>query len=215
MDIDIKKIRFLESIDEIGPHDHLCLIYENHEEQMGAIAPFVKNGLKRNERCVYIADENSAEDVSEVLRAIDEDVFGLAMREGSFSVLSQQETYFKGGYFSPEKMIGLLDEGVNEAISSGFTGLRATGEMTWMFGGNPGSDKMMEYEMKLNDYLPTHNICAICQYNRNRFSDELLLQVFQSHPKVIYKNQIIKNPLYLSSGDTDVLIRKMRDVFAC
>lgn len=78
-----------------------------------------------------------------------------------------------------------------------------------MFAGDPGSERMMEYEMKLNDFLPTHKACAVCQYSRKRFSNEQLIAVFQTHPKVIYRNEIIVNPLYLSTEESGILEKKM------
>lgn len=214
MDIDVSKIEFLEATGDIGLHEHLCLIYENHEEQLGAIVPFFKTGLKRNEKCVYIADDNTAGDVIGALKQIDENLFCPAIGNNKFSVLSKNDAYLKGGYFSPEKMIGFLEENINQSLASGYTGLRATGEMTWMFGPEPGVERMMEYEAKLNDFLPIQKACAICQYNKNRFSPEMLLKVFQTHPKVIYKNKILINPLYLSQGKTQELMDRMAEVFA-
>src|ERR1700730_13211802 len=40
-----------------GP-DHLCLFYTSRAEQLAVAVPFIESGLKRAERCVYIADEN-------------------------------------------------------------------------------------------------------------------------------------------------------------
>lgn len=214
MDINLNKIDFIKSAEEINLHDHLCLIYENYEEQLGAIIPFVKVGLARNEKCAYIADDNTAEDVILALKEIDEDLFGASLTRGNLSVLTKNESYVKDGYFSPEKMISFLENNIHDAANAGFAGLRVTGEMTWIFGGDPGAERMMEYEAKLNDFLPIQNACAICQYNKNRFSDELLLQVFQTHPKVIYKNRIIENPLYLSKGVKEDLMARMATFLA-
>jgi hypothetical protein len=42
-------------IEQVGPHDHLCLIHETREEQFAAAIPFVRMGLERGEKCLYIA----------------------------------------------------------------------------------------------------------------------------------------------------------------
>ena len=109
-------------------------------------------------------------------------------------------------------MIALLAETTDSALKSGFMGLRATGEMTWMFAGDPGSERMMEYEAMLNDFFPTHQASAVCQYNRDKFSNEQLISVFQTHPRVIYRNEIIVNPLYLSTGDSRSLEKRMLEI---
>ncbi len=205
-------MNYAELIEGIGFHDHLCMIYEDHEEQFGMILPFVKSGLLRKEKCVYIADDNTVEKVISEMKAADPDLFGKSLDNESLSVLTKRETYVKDGYFAPEKMIALLAENTDSALKAGFAGLRATGEMTWMFAGDPGSEKMMEYEAKLNDFLPAHQALAVCQYSRTKFSNEQLISVFQTHPKVIYRSEIIVNPLYLSTGDSQGLEKRMLEI---
>src|SRR5437899_518278 len=39
----------------LGLHQHQCLIYNTREEQFAAALPFLKAGLERWERCLYIA----------------------------------------------------------------------------------------------------------------------------------------------------------------
>ena len=48
------------------PHanDHFALVYESQEEQFAAAIPFIRQGLERGERCLYISYENSREEVS-------------------------------------------------------------------------------------------------------------------------------------------------------
>jgi len=50
----------VNALERIDVHDHLCLIYESLEEQLAAVIPFFKKGLKSNEQCVYIVDDNTA-----------------------------------------------------------------------------------------------------------------------------------------------------------
>ena len=200
---------YVEMVENLGFHDHLCMIYENHEEQFGMVLPYVKSGLLRNEKCVYIADDNTVEKVVSEMKNADADLFGKSLEKENLSVLTKKETYVKDGYFAPEKMIALLTENTDMALKSGFAGLRATGEMTWMFAGDPGSERMMEYEAMLNDFFPKHQASAVCQYNRDKFSNEQLAIVFQTHPKVIYRNEIIVNPLYLSMEEEEAIKEKM------
>lgn len=36
-----------KAIEKLGVHDHLCLLYENTQEQFAAIVPFMRVGLER------------------------------------------------------------------------------------------------------------------------------------------------------------------------
>ena len=44
-------------------HDHLALIYEDQAEQLDIVIPFVRLGLERGEKSIYIVDDTSAETV--------------------------------------------------------------------------------------------------------------------------------------------------------
>jgi len=49
-------------------HDHICLIYETPEEQFDAILPYIRKGLESREKCVYVADDNTAAKVERRMR---------------------------------------------------------------------------------------------------------------------------------------------------
>jgi PAS domain-containing protein len=187
----------LKAVEGLGFHDHLCLIYETPEEQFAAVVPFVRVGLERRERCVYVADENTSGEVLERMEKGGVDIKA-ALAKGALSVISKKEAYLKQGYFDPDWMIGFLKEAADSAKADGYTGLRVTGEMTWMLGGDPGSERLIEYESKLNYFFPENDVLAICQYNIGRFSPEIIMDVIRTHPLVIYRGQVCKNFYYTS-----------------
>ena len=57
--------------------DHVCLIYENAAEQIAVAVPYIKEGLARNERCIYIVDDRSVEEMVPALSAAGVDVAAL------------------------------------------------------------------------------------------------------------------------------------------
>lgn len=188
--------RFSKAIENITVHDHLCLIYKNKEEQFAAAIPFMRIGLERGEKCIYIVDDNTATEVLKAMRDGGIDVNG-ALKKGALAVVSKKEAYLRKGYFDPAEMVQFLTESTAQAKKEGFSALRATGEMTWMLGGEPGTDRLIEYEAKLNRFLPKNDCLALCQYNRNRFSPEILLDVIHTHPVVVVGNVVCKNFYYV------------------
>jgi len=187
----------LKALEGLGFHDHLCLIYETPEEQFAAIDPFVRLGLERGEKCVYVADDNTSAEVLANLELGGIDVKS-ALKSGALSVLTKKEAYLKHGYFDPDLMIDFLREATAGAIASGFKGLRVTGEMTWVLGADKGTDRLIEYESKLNSFFPENNCLAICQYNIGRFAPEVIIEVIRTHPLVIYRGQVCRNLYYTS-----------------
>lgn len=182
----------IQALEKLVPHDHLCLIYESLEEQMAAAIPFIRIGLERGDKCIYIADENTVESVMAAMReqGIDVDV---QTASGALSVQTKQDSYLKQGSFDPDWMINFLTEATGEAVKDGFKALRVTGEMTWILGGEPGVERLIEYEAKLNYFLPKHDCLVICQYNRHRFPARTLIDVIHTHPLVIYGTMVCRN----------------------
>ena len=72
------------------------------------------------------------------------------IESGALVVLTKKDTCLKEGCFDPDLMIAFLKESVRTAKSAGFSALRVTAEMTWALGDEPGTEKLIEYEAKLN-----------------------------------------------------------------
>lgn len=184
---DIKQVEFLTEFKKLKTHDHACLIYDNNDEQLSVVAPFIKMGIERGERCIYIVDDNPLTTLVSALwrEKVDVDNF---LRSKALIILSKRASYLKHGYFDPDWMIDSIKDAADSAKKDGYTGLRIAGEMTWALGQDPGVDRLIEYEGKLRVFFLENDVTAICQYNSNRFDNELINHVIHVHPVVIYKD---------------------------
>jgi signal transduction histidine kinase len=189
--------RLSELAGDLGPNEHLCLIYNTQEEQFAAALPFLRVGLERRERCLYVADENRADAVLEALHKSGTDV-DRYLRSGQIIITGKQETYVKQGSFDPDWMIRFMSQ-ITEKTSDGkFSGLRTIlAEMTWALDEDVAPESLIEYEAKLSLFVRDHNVRILCQYNRNRFSPELILSVIRTHPVVVYGGIACENPYYV------------------
>jgi len=59
----------LTALERLGPHDHQSLIYENPEDRFAVAIPFIRIGLDRREKCIYIADDGMEPVVRNAMRA--------------------------------------------------------------------------------------------------------------------------------------------------
>lgn len=186
----------VKTIEQAAPHDHLCLLYETPQEQLAAAISFIRIGLERGEQCIYIVDQNSAATVIDAMRREGVEV-DAAIQSHALIIADKKNAYLMGGFFDPDRMISFLKQAVHSAERAGFSELRVTGEMTWAMGGDPGMERLIEYEAKLNRFFSKHNVSAICQYDRKRFSPEVLLDVIRTHPKVISGGVVCRNHYYV------------------
>jgi PAS domain S-box-containing protein len=180
----------------LRPGHHLCCLYETEEEHRALLTPYLRRGLEGGEKVVYIADAHTREAVQEYL--IDDGLDPKAyLQSGQLVLGTPRETYLRDGPFDPDRMIAFLRAATEQAAAEGYRALRVTGEMTWALGGAAGSDRLIEYESKLNDFFPDSQCVAICQYDRRRFSPAALLDVIAVHPIVVVGTEFYDNFYYM------------------
>jgi len=180
-------------VSRLALHQHLCLIYATQEEQFSAAIPFLKIGLERGEKCLYVADAKTTAALTNAVRAdgIDVDV---AIRQGTFTITNG---YPLPGNFVPDRMVNFLAESVKAAKSAGYSALRVIGEMAWVTGIEPRPERLMEFEAKVNHLFRGEDALAICQYDRRVFPPEVLLEILRTHPTVAYDSFVCENPYYV------------------
>ncbi len=184
--------QLVRALERFGPHDHLCSIYENQQEHFGVAVPFIRIGLDRHEKCLYITDAESMDGVRDAMKAGGIDV-AAAVGSGALTIATKDQTYMRRGSFDPDWMFSYWQEAAEQAQREGFTSLRATGETEWVVRGGPGLERWMEYECRLTHALAESNAFALCQYNRNLFPPSLILDVIRTHPVVIYRDTACRN----------------------
>jgi len=188
-------------IDALKPHDHLCLIYESREEWLETVVPFISSGLKRGEKCIYVVDANTAQEMKAVFREA-----GMAVdnyeSKGQLSIIHERDAYTREGFFDPDLMISLLIEETEQALREGYPALRVTGEMSWALRDYSGTERVLEYEAKLNKELfPAYPCVAICQYDRWKFDPDTIKGVVLTHPLLIRGGQIYRNFYYIEPDE--------------
>ena len=185
----------MSSLSALRQGDHVCAVYDSSEEQLETISEYVKAGLDAGERCLYIVDDRTPDEVLGGMAGAGIDI-GTA-RSGNRLVLStKRESYLQAGSFDPDAMIAAVSALTDQAVADGCTGLRITGEMTWALGGEIGCDRLIEYETKLNRFFPGSRAHAICQYNRQRFSPAIVRDVLRTHLFAVIGNRVCPNLYY-------------------
>ncbi len=181
---------------DVKVHDHLCLIYETPEEQLGAAIPYLKQGLEQGERALYVTDETSVETICDAMRCRGMDVRA-ALSSGALQFATSRDAYLQRGYFTPEGMIAHLGDHEQRAKADGFSALRVTAEMTWALGNEEGVERILEYESLVNRFFQERESSAICQYNRQRFPAKIIRGIIHTHPLVIHGSVVCRNHFYI------------------
>ncbi|OPL08929.1 MAG: hypothetical protein AVO33_08440 [delta proteobacterium ML8_F1] len=174
--------------------DHMVMLYEDDNEVEDYLVAFIHGSLKKNERCLFITGGGNTPAILSKVNALESE----GPRSGDLVLMTRDEGYSKSGRFDPDQMIALLQQMSETARSEGYSGLSVTGEISWVLDYDKGDELIVEYEWKLNERLfATYPVSALCRYNIHQYSDEMISQVIQLHPLIIYKNVIHENPFYI------------------
>jgi len=178
---------------------HQCLIYEGSPARhfRGLAAAVVEN-LKKNKRCFYLNSPTMMTGIRSYLAAAGLDL-ARELERGAL-VLSSDESHLVDGQFDSERMLAMLENAVHEALRDGFSGLWATGDMTWEFGNEKNFVKLLDYERGLEQLFEKHvSLSGVCQYHTDTLPIGLVEQGLHIH-KGIFINETLSriNPYFLS-----------------
>ncbi|HWM89396.1 MAG TPA: MEDS domain-containing protein [Thermoanaerobaculia bacterium] len=178
--------------------DHLCLIYDSAAEKLAALVPFLRTGLSRGERALFLGRASSCHGMGGIERALESEGIpvGSEIDRGALVLLDDRDSWLDRGRFDPNLFKDLLRRAEQQAMDDGFSGLRATWDVTWLLEGVPGADRWIELEAGLNGFLAGSRTAALCRYARPRSSPALLQDVLRTHPLALLGHQVCPNAFY-------------------
>jgi two-component system cell cycle sensor histidine kinase/response regulator CckA len=207
-----KRIHTVPAIENLKPGDHLCCVYETEEEHRAVLSSFLRQGLERGEKVIYVVDDHAAKTILGYLcdDGVDAEPY---LSSGQLAILTRDDTYMRDGVFDPDGMIALLQSATDLALAEGYPALRVTSEMAWALRGLASSERLIEYEAKLNIFFPGSRCTALCQYNRRRFDPQVLLNVLCTHPVAVVGTEVYGDFYYVPPDEwlgPDVPAAKLR-----
>jgi chemotaxis family two-component system sensor kinase Cph1 len=179
-------------INQIQLGDHVAFFYRTKAEQLETVIPFIAIGLERNEKCLYIAEDNTPSEICQYLQEFGVNV-QQARKKGALSVVTKHETYLRHGAFQPHKMIGDLCDAVQSSLDEGYTGLRAAGELSWALDLPSALVQMVNYEEELEDHFHS-KFAALCQYDQSRYPAYLIERMKSVHPISFSDGKMTRKP---------------------
>jgi hypothetical protein len=180
---------------------HQCFIYGGPpSRQLPALAAMIKRKLDEGYRCLYLNSRPMVAGIRTRLSTIGIDV-AYEMAKGRLILSSEPVTSPDGG-FEVDSMLCKLEDALDQALSDGYKGLWATGDMTWEFGSEKNFSKLMKYERGLEDIFRRRPaLCGICQYHLDTLPHEATRQGLLTHQMLFINETLARiNPLYAPAG---------------
>jgi PAS domain S-box-containing protein len=175
--------RLTAALGAIRTPRHVCSVCENSDERDAIAMRFLRIGVERGEKCLYVAEREPP-----VVRD--------TMQVPGLEVTTWRESYLQGGVFEPERMWAHWPQAARKARAQGFSGLRGVAEVDWVARGAPGVSRWMEYESRMGEVAEQSGCTLLCQYSRALFPPWMVRDAIRTHPLVIHRGTLCGNIYY-------------------
>jgi signal transduction histidine kinase len=175
------------SLPQVPWGEHLCQFYRTTQDLTDLLVPFFVEGLRNNERCVWVtAEPLRTDDARAALRAVLPD---LVQREraGQIELHDYTDWYVKHGARGADEIIACWLDREAEALHTGHAGLRISGNAPFMQSGQWPA--FSAYEARCHRAFASRRILALCSYALDQCTPGRLLDVLRAHSIAIVRDR--------------------------
>jgi hypothetical protein len=175
---------------------HACAFFHSRDDEYDLLLPFSKSGVEAGERLFQVVDQAHLSERRGSLAKVGIDV-AAAEKEGQLEIRPWEDAYLRGNRFDQNAMLELIQEVLKDGRSRGFPMTRLWANMEWALDGLPGVHDIVEYETRLNHFLPEYDDVVVCTYDLRKFSAPVVMDIMRTHPQVIVGGVLQENPFYV------------------
>lgn len=174
---------------------HVCAFVRSREEEYAIRAPFMREGLEQGERLLQIVDRRLRDDHERRLARAGLDVS--RAKPDQMVTLAWEEAHLHEGRFDHERMIALVNRALDDARDDGYPLVRGMANMSWALMGAPGTERLLEYEARFNEFCVGRPDVLVCCYEADRFPASTVVDLVRTHPALIIGGVYHENPFYV------------------
>ncbi|HEV2851939.1 MAG TPA: MEDS domain-containing protein [Thermoanaerobaculia bacterium] len=176
----------IQAVGQVPFGTHFCQFYQDRQDLIDTLVPFFMAGLRNHELCLWVTSEplpavEARELMREAMPGFDD-----YLAKGQIEIRDFQDWY-QGETRTSEEVIQAWIERERQALAQGFTGLRLTGNTTWL--DRSGWDEFVAYEAAVNETFPRFRILALCTYSLERCCEQEVMDVCRNHQFALARRQ--------------------------
>ena len=134
--------RVRAAIEQLGPADHVCTLYDQRDQEVAIAVSYIRTGLDRGELCVCVVDDGG-ESILDALASEGIDI-DAELRKGRLVIF--EKPLAKG--LQTRDMLEKIEQYASGSRNAGHAGFRIVGEMSWALEGDLKA--LAEFEARLN-----------------------------------------------------------------
>ena len=166
---------------------HVCQFYNRKEDLLEMLVPYFRQGLERNEACVWLVADLKVEEARNALAAAVPDL-DRYMAKGQMQIRHYKELYTNpNGTVKPADELSAAFTAMGSTVTAqGFAGLRASGSVSWV-NDEESMSRFMDYETKVNLAIQDARIMAVCTYPAQAAALCRCRELIHNHGKIFVK----------------------------
>lgn len=184
-------------------HYHACAFVHGADETNAVIDPFLVEGMRHQQKAVYIVDPDHRDNHHARLGAA-------APSPELLEVTTWNHAHLRGGTFDQHRMMADLDQLLIAHAATGRPPMRLVGQMGWVFSSPPGIEQLVEYEASVNEVLNRGKTPTVCVYDVRRLSGSMMMDLMRAHPLTVMNGVLHENPFYTPADEMLADIRRRR-----
>lgn len=163
----------------LGRSGHVCWGFEQQAGFHQAAVDFLADGVRSGQRLFYLSSEQR-----EVQRAVLGPLGDIEsmLDRGELSVAHVDEVYDPTRPIDPEMQLTGYAAQTDQALSHGYTGLRAAADATALVADPAKREAHVRWESVADRYMAANPLAALCGYDQNAIPDDLLGDLRCVHP---------------------------------
>jgi MEDS: MEthanogen/methylotroph, DcmR Sensory domain len=172
---------------------HVCHLYRGEDDLKDVTLPFLSDGLRNGECCVYVADGSAVDAWYDELQGQGVDV-ALARETGALTITSSdawRAMCQSGSVGMAREVLGLVDQKLGA-----FPSIRIAGNVGWSEEPAVSAEMLCHWEATANVVFEGLPARVICQYDIESYQPAFIHAALRTHPIVLYKGRRVRSPYY-------------------
>lgn len=178
---------------------HICAFFDSREEKYQILGPYFTEGLAAGDRVINVVDADTRDDHLRCLADHQVPVRS-AMASDQLRVLTSEATYLKDDALDLDGMFNLLREALESALAERRR-VRTCGEMNWIARSKMPCQRVMEYEARVNQLLPSFDCTLLCVYDLAYTNAAIISDILATHPFAIIRGRARPNPYFVPADE--------------
>jgi len=177
----------IDALGDVAWGTHICQFYQTKEDLLEILIPYFKAGLENNEFCHWVTSEPLRKrEAREAMRKAMPGFDGY-LKAGQIEIVPHTEWYLKAGSLDLKRARDGWFDKLNQALATGYEGLRLTGNTFWLEKDDWRSST--DYEEEVNSVIGNYRMIAICTYPLDRCGASEVIDVINNHEYALIRRE--------------------------